>query len=72
MPGIGKRTAERIIVELREKVGVDACADEPIVVTRALPTTRARSRATGLVELGYAPRRPTSCSHGAEGETPRS
>ena len=33
VPGIGKRTAERIIVELREKVA-GAVADE-IVVTRA-------------------------------------
>src|ERR1700684_2938734 len=38
VPGIGKRTAERIIVELREKVGVgsdaSASARTPIVVRR--------------------------------------
>ncbi|HVL96010.1 MAG TPA: Holliday junction branch migration protein RuvA, partial [Solirubrobacteraceae bacterium] len=34
VPGIGKRTAERIIVELREKVGAVAPGDA-IVVTRA-------------------------------------
>src|SRR5439155_17240577 len=34
VPGIGKRTAERIVVELKEKVGVPA-GDEPIVITRA-------------------------------------
>src|ERR671933_1120283 len=34
VPGIGKRTAERIIVELREKVGGTGGGDE-IVITRA-------------------------------------
>src|SRR6185312_13148672 len=35
VPGVGKRTAERIVVELREKVGVPDPADEAIVITRA-------------------------------------
>jgi holliday junction DNA helicase RuvA len=56
VPGIGKRTAERIIVELREKVGVQA--GEPggrtPIVTRhgedLHPRTLARE---GLIELGY-------------------
>jgi Holliday junction DNA helicase RuvA len=47
VPGIGKRTAERIIVELREKVG----AGDSIVVTRADdPRGLARE---GLVGLGF-------------------
>ena len=43
VPGIGKRTAERIVVELREKVGA-----APIVIRLSSrePTTRTRSRAT--------------------------
>jgi len=52
VPGIGKRTAERIVVELREKVGVAPPADEPIVITRGDdPRSLARD---GLVELGFA------------------
>lgn len=52
VPGIGKRTAERIIVELREKFA-DACATAPeIVITRADdPRRLARD---GLVELGFS------------------
>ena len=47
VPGIGKRTAERIVVELRTKVD-----DEPIVITRGDdPHSLARD---GLVELGFA------------------
>jgi holliday junction DNA helicase RuvA len=53
VPGIGKRTAERIIVELREKVGVPAAfePDGTIAASRADdPRSVARD---GLVELGY-------------------
>jgi Holliday junction DNA helicase RuvA len=47
VPGIGKRTAERIVVELRTKVD-----DDPIVITRGDdPRSLARE---GLVELGFA------------------
>jgi holliday junction DNA helicase RuvA len=59
VPGVGKRTAERIIVELREKVGVTSGADlgtaEPIMARRGEghhPRVLARD---GLLELGYAP-----------------
>ncbi|HSZ69194.1 MAG TPA: Holliday junction branch migration protein RuvA [Solirubrobacteraceae bacterium] len=59
VPGIGKRTAERIIVELREKVGVvgdladvlDVDAGSAIAARRAAsPRVLARD---GLLELGY-------------------
>ncbi|HEV7883680.1 MAG TPA: Holliday junction branch migration protein RuvA [Solirubrobacteraceae bacterium] len=52
VPGIGKRTAERIVVELREKVaGVSSTSGEEIVITRADdPRRLARD---GLVELGF-------------------
>jgi Holliday junction DNA helicase RuvA len=50
--GIGKRTAERIIVELREKVGASV-PDQAIRVTRSDdPRSIARE---GLIGLGYAP-----------------
>jgi Holliday junction DNA helicase RuvA len=53
VPGIGKRTAERIIVELREKV---AGALEVEVALGAAEEGDARSLARdGLVNLGYAP-----------------
>jgi holliday junction DNA helicase RuvA len=63
VPGIGKRTAERIIVELREKVVVRSDtepADGAILAARgerAAPHPgdgRGLARA-GLIELGYAP-----------------
>jgi holliday junction DNA helicase RuvA len=60
VPGIGKRTAERIIVELREKVAAGEAGARriPIVARRGVggrgldPRSLARE---GLIELGYAP-----------------
>jgi len=53
VPGIGKRTAERIIVELREKVAGEL-AEEVSEATLAGGDARALAR-DGLVNLGYAP-----------------
>ena len=68
-PGIGKRTAERIVVELREKVGVEnELADEPITVTRGDdPRNVARD---GLVGLGFSPQEADKLLDGADGEAP--
>jgi Holliday junction DNA helicase RuvA len=53
VPGIGKRTSERIIVELREKV---AGALEEGVAAGIVEEGDARALARdGLVNLGYAP-----------------
>ena len=65
-PGIGKRTAERIVVELREKVG--AGAEEPIVITRGDdPRGLARE---GLVGLGFSPQEADKLLDGAAGDSP--
>jgi Holliday junction DNA helicase RuvA len=66
-PGVGKRTAERIIVELREKVGAT-------VAPAAVPSTgdddpRALAR-QGLIELGYSPQEADDLLRGAAGERP--
>ena len=66
VPGIGKRTAERIIVELRDKVA-GAVAEE-IVITRASNDPRAIAR-EGLLGLGYTPQETDAMLDGAEGES---
>jgi holliday junction DNA helicase RuvA len=56
VPGIGKRTAERIIVELREKVAVTSdgqAGPGASIVARRGSGPRALAR-DGLLELGYA------------------
>jgi len=53
VPGIGKRTSERIIVELREKVA-GALEEEVVLGSGAEASPRDLAR-DGLVNLGYAP-----------------
>jgi holliday junction DNA helicase RuvA len=67
VPGIGKRTAERIIVELREKVGV-SLPERAITVTRSNdPRAVARE---GLLGLGYTAVEVDELLDGATGEEP--
>ncbi len=67
VPGIGKRTAERIIVELREKVGA-TLPEQAISITRADdPRSMARE---GLLGLGYSVQEADELLDGAEGERP--
>jgi holliday junction DNA helicase RuvA len=68
VPGIGKRTSERIIVELREKVA--GALEEEVTVAgteEADPRTLARD---GLVNLGYAPLEAEQLLDGVEGAGP--
>jgi Holliday junction DNA helicase RuvA len=66
VPGIGKRTSERIIVELREKV---AGALEEEVGLGGPPGEDPRSLARdGLVNLGYAPLEAEKLLDGVDGE----
>jgi Holliday junction DNA helicase RuvA len=64
-PGVGKRTAERIIVELREKVGVTLPERSIQITRRDDPFSLARD---GLVELGYSPYEADELLDGATGE----
>ena len=67
VPGIGKRTAERIVVELREKVGGAGDEAPGITITRGDdPRHVARD---GLLELGFAPAEAQALLEGADGAT---
>jgi Holliday junction DNA helicase RuvA len=68
VPGIGKRTAERIIVELREKVGAVA-TEASITISRGDdPRLEARD---GLVGLGFTVQEAEELLDGApDGATP--
>ena len=76
VPGIGKRTAERIVVELREKVGVVANIDVGASVGTAGSAIKARRVESprtlardGLLELGYSHGEAEALLDGAEGES---
>jgi Holliday junction DNA helicase RuvA len=65
VPGIGKRTAERIVVELREKVA-DSALTPAITITRS-EDPRSLARA-GLQELGYSAQEADALLDGVDGE----
>jgi Holliday junction DNA helicase RuvA len=68
VPGIGKRTAERIIVELREKVAGRVTDD---IVVRRTPSDDPRTLAReGLVGLGFTPQEADGLLDDAAGDTP--
>jgi Holliday junction DNA helicase RuvA len=69
VPGIGKRTAERIIVELREKVA--GAVAEQIVVRRGADSDDPRALAhEGLLGLGFQPAEADEMLEGVSGDTP--
>lgn len=66
VPGIGKRTAERIIVELREKVAGELEEEVALgVAGESDPRALARD---GLVNLGYAPPEAERLLDGLDGD----
>jgi Holliday junction DNA helicase RuvA len=69
VPGIGKRTAERIIVELRDKVA--GSLEEGTVAGLGVEDRDARGLARdGLVNLGYAPLEAEQLLDGLENADP--
>jgi Holliday junction DNA helicase RuvA len=76
VPGIGKRIAERIVVELREKVAAAAlsAAQEPAAGGGPIVALRGddprRLARDGLLELGFAPAEADGLLASAEGGTP--
>jgi holliday junction DNA helicase RuvA len=68
VPGIGKRTSERIIVELREKVAgeIEGDADGSVADGEEDPRAMARE---GLLNLGYTPPEAERLLDEAKGES---
>jgi Holliday junction DNA helicase RuvA len=65
VPGIGKRTADRVIVELREKVA-GRVSDDIVITKSDDPHVLARQ---GLESLGFSPQEADSLLDAAEGES---
>ncbi len=68
VPGIGKRTAERIIVELRDKVAGQLEGDEIEISRGEDPSPRSEAR-EGLINLGYTPAEAEKLLNKADGES---
>ena len=68
-PGVGKRTAERLIVELRERVAGELSAEVAAAGPADADDQRILAR-EGLVSLGYELAEAERLLDGAGGETP--
>lgn len=68
-PGVGRKTAQRIIVELRDKVGEAEDGDVPGATLPGDEDPLVLARA-GLVGLGYSPDEAARLLEGATGESP--
>lgn len=57
IPGVGKRTAERLVVELRDKLGAAAKQDlfSPGVVVQKVQSDPRQEAEAALIALGYKP-----------------
>ena len=66
-PGIGKRTADRIIVELRDRVAAETVPAVSPLGGSDDPRSLARQ---GLVALGYSPQEVDGLLEAASGDTP--
>jgi Holliday junction DNA helicase RuvA len=69
VPGVGKRTSERVIVELREKVAGELNEAVTGTTGRTADDPRILAR-DGLVHLGYTMAEAERLLEPAEGETP--
>jgi Holliday junction DNA helicase RuvA len=67
VPGIGKRTAERIVVELREKVAGEPSVERVAITAPDDPRAIARE---GLLGLGFSLQEADGLLDGAPGDTP--
>ena len=55
LPGIGKKTAERLIIELRDRLELSAEVSTVAATTAAMPATPVEDAVSALVGLGYKP-----------------
>jgi Holliday junction DNA helicase RuvA len=70
IPGIGKRTAERIIVELRERIQAHPPDDDPLGVVTSAPTDARALARESLIALGYDALEADELLRGIDGEAP--
>lgn len=66
VPGIGKRTAERIILELKDRVTEEVAQAGRVIASPESSSARSLAR-DGLINLGYAPLEAEQMLDGIEG-----
>ena len=71
LPGVGKKTAERLIIEMRDRVERGGVASSPVSLApagRAVAHDPVADAISGLIALGYKPPEASRFVHGIETE----
>ena len=68
LPGIGKKTAERLVVEMRDRVADLPNQTAPSSGTPSITADAATDAISGLVALGYKPAEASKLIHGLDAE----
>ncbi len=69
LPGIGKKTAERLIVEMRDRVDrIDSGVRAPLPIGNTRLVDAAGDAIAGLIALGYKPHEASRFVHGLDTE----
>jgi len=69
LPGVGKKTAERLIIEMRDRLDIDLMAvGEGMMPGRPVPGDPAGDAVSALVALGYKPAEAGRLVKGFEGK----
>jgi Holliday junction DNA helicase RuvA len=55
VPGVGKKTAERLVVELRDKLGKGDAGGVDVISATAKPANAVEEAVSALIALGYKP-----------------
>jgi Holliday junction DNA helicase RuvA len=55
MPGIGKKTAERLVIEMRDRLDEWGDTSQDVSSNRTLTSSVSRDAETALISLGYKP-----------------
>ncbi len=70
-PGIGKKTAERLVIELKDKVGpISASLDGSAVVSSQAEPSHFQDAVAGLMILGYKPAEADKLTRKAASQLP--
>ena len=70
LPGIGKKTAERLVIEMRDRLdaGPVAAASSGVVAPMEVPFDPVREAISALVSLGFKPQDASRQVHAVEAE----
>jgi len=72
VPGIGRKTAERLVMELRDKVDLTAAATAGTVRQPSAPADPVQEAVSALIALGYKPNEASRAVSAVPGDTRKS